>query len=152
MKFLMVCLGNICRSPIAEGIMKAKLAAANIQGKVDSAGVLSYHSGEAPDKRAISVAGKYQVDISGQVARQLRKSDFVDFDFILVMDRSVYAEIAALAQTEDERNKVRLFLEFAGINEITEVPDPYYGGQEGFEMVYNMLNEGCNRILFNLTK
>jgi protein-tyrosine phosphatase len=152
MKFLMVCLGNICRSPIAEGIMKAKLAAANIQGKVDSAGVLSYHSGEAPDKRAISVAGKYQVDISGQVARQFRKSDFVDFDFILVMDRSVYAEIAALAQTEDERNKVRLFLEFAGINEITEVPDPYYGGQEGFEMVYNMLNEGCNRILFNLTK
>ncbi|MBL7915790.1 MAG: low molecular weight phosphotyrosine protein phosphatase [Bacteroidia bacterium] len=152
MKFLMVCLGNICRSPIAEGIMKSKLAAANIQGKVDSAGVLSYHSGEAPDKRAISVAGKYQVDISGQVARQFRKSDFVDFDFILVMDRSVYAEIAALAQTEDERNKVRLFLEFAGINEITEVPDPYYGGQEGFEMVYNMLNEGCNRILFNLTK
>jgi len=152
MKFLMVCLGNICRSPIAEGIMKAKLAAANIQGKVDSAGVLSYHSGEAPDKRAISVAGKYQVDISGQVARQFRKSDFVDFDVILVMDRSVYAEIAALAQTEDERNKVRLFLEFAGINEITEVPDPYYGGQEGFEMVYNMLNEGCNRILFNLTK
>lgn len=152
MKFLMVCLGNICRSPIAEGIMKAKLAAANIQGKVDSAGVLSYHSGEAPDKRAISVAGKYQVDISGQVARQFRKSDFVDFDVILVMDRSVYAEIAALAQTEDERNKVRLFLEFAGINEITEVPDPYYGGQEGFEMVYNMLDEGCNRILFNLSK
>lgn len=152
MKFLMVCLGNICRSPIAEGIMKSKLAAANIQGKVDSAGVLSYHSGEAPDKRAISVAGKYQVDISGQVARQFRKSDFVDFDFILVMDRSVYAEIAALAQTEDERNKVRLFLEFAGINEITEVPDPYYGGQEGFEMVYNMLDEGCNRILFNLSK
>ena len=68
------------------------------------------------------------------------------------MDRSVYAEIAALAQTEDERNKVRLFLEFAGINEITEVPDPYYGGQEGFEMVYNMLDEGCNRILFNLSK
>jgi protein-tyrosine phosphatase len=152
MKFLMVCLGNICRSPIAEGIMKSKLAAANIQGKVDSAGVLSYHSGEAPDKRAISVAGKYQVDISGQVARQFRKSDFVDFDVILVMDRSVYAEIAALAQTEDERNKVRLFLEFAGINEITEVPDPYYGGQEGFEMVYNMLDEGCNRILFNLSK
>lgn len=152
MKFLMVCLGNICRSPIAEGIMKAKLAAANIQGKVDSAGVLSYHSGEAPDKRAISVAGKYQVDISGQVARQFRKSDFVDFDVILVMDRSVYAEIAALAQTDGERNKVRLFLEFAGINEITEVPDPYYGGQEGFEMVYNMLDEGCNRILFNLSK
>ncbi len=152
MKFLMVCLGNICRSPIAEGIMKAKLAAANIQGKVDSAGVLSYHSGEAPDKRAISVAGKYQVDISGQVARQFRKSDFVDFDVILVMDRSVYAEIAALAQTDNERNKVRLFLEFAGINEITEVPDPYYGGQEGFEMVYNMLDEGCNRILFNLSK
>lgn len=152
MKFLMVCLGNICRSPIAEGIMKAKLAAANIQGKVDSAGVLSYHSGEAPDKRAITVAGKYQVDISGQIARQFRKSDFNDFDVILVMDRSVHAEIAALAQNDDERNKVKLFLEFAGINDITEVPDPYYGGQEGFEMVYNMLDEGCNRILFNMTK
>lgn len=152
MKFLMVCLGNICRSPIAEGIMKAKLAAANVQGKVDSAGVLSYHSGEAPDKRAISVAGKYQVDISGQVARQFRKSDFIDFDVILVMDRSVHAEIAALAQNDEQRNKVRLFLEFAGIKEITEVPDPYYGGQEGFEMVFNMLDEGCNRILFNLTK
>lgn len=152
MKYLMVCLGNICRSPIAEGIMKAKLAAANVQGMVDSAGVLSYHSGEAPDKRAISVAGKYQVDISGQVARQFRKSDFIDFDVILVMDRSVHAEIAALAQNDEQRNKVRLFLEFAGIKEITEVPDPYYGGQEGFEMVYNMLDEGCNRILFNLTK
>ena len=152
MKFLMVCLGNICRSPIAEGIMNAKLVAANIQGKVDSAGVLSYHSGEAPDKRAISVASKYQIDISGQVARQFRRSDFTDFDVILVMDKSVQTEILSLANTDQERNKVKLLLEYAGIHEITEVPDPYYGGQEGFEMVYNMLDEGCKRILFNLSK
>jgi protein-tyrosine phosphatase len=152
MKFLMVCLGNICRSPIAEGVMNEKLRQRSLNGRADSAGVLSYHSGENPDSRAVKVAAQYQVDIKNQIARQFRRSDFNEFDYILTMDRSVHAEILQMAQTDMERSKVHLFLEFAGASEITEVPDPYYGGPEGFDMVFKLIDEGCNRILARLEK
>jgi protein-tyrosine phosphatase len=146
-KILMVCLGNICRSPIAEGVMKAAFRKYNIPGSVDSAGVLSYHSGHAPDKRAVRISSNYGVDISSQLARQIRKSDFDEFDFIFTMDQSVQKSIMTLAPSESHRKKVYSFMEFAGYPEGSEVPDPYYSGIEAFEQVFEMVDEACEKII-----
>lgn len=146
MKVLMVCLGNICRSPIAEGVMKEKFTEHGIKGTVDSAGVISYHAGSPPDKRAISVSHKYHVDISEQRARQFRKSDFDEFDLILTMDESVHQDIIAMADSLQSRQKTQLFLEYAGHTGSFEVPDPYWGGASGFDSVFNLISENCERI------
>ena len=148
-KILMVCLGNICRSPLAEGIMRAKLSKDFI---VDSAGTGGWHAGELPDKRSISTAKNRGLDITSQRARQFKISDFDTFDYIYVMDNSNYKDVMALAPNEEAKSKVKLILNELLPNENVDVPDPYYGGQDGFENVFNMLNEACDVIAGKLKR
>ncbi len=148
-KILMVCLGNICRSPLAEGIMRDKLSKDFI---VDSAGTGGWHAGELPDKRSISTAKNRGLDITSQRARQFKISDFDTFDYIYVMDNSNYKDVMALAPNEEAKSKVMLILNEIFPNENVDVPDPYYGGQDGFENVFNMLNEACDVIAGKLKR
>ncbi|WP_036154942.1 low molecular weight protein-tyrosine-phosphatase [Maribacter forsetii] len=147
MKVLMVCLGNICRSPLAEGILKSKVDATKIF--VDSAGTGGYHIGNSPDPRSIKVALEHGLDISSQVCRKFTVSDFDAFDVIYAMDKSNYANIISLARNNDEVEKVKLIL-----NEISssdkEVPDPYYDAEDGFEHVFQMIDQACDRIAVRL--
>ena len=138
-KVLMVCLGNICRSPLAEGILASKLPKNNFI--VDSAGTGSWHVGHAPDKRSIAVAKKNGLNIENQKGRQFKIADFNDFDYIYVMDSSNYNDIIELAKTEEHKNKVHLILNELFPNENVDVPDPYFGATNGFDNVYQMLNE-----------
>lgn len=146
MKILMVCLGNICRSPLAEGILRSKLSE---EFFIDSAGTGDWHVGKSPDKRSVSIAKKYGIDISTQRARQFNPKDFDEFDLIFVMDESNYEDVISLAKTEIHRSKVKLILgDFKNKN----VPDPYYGGDEGFENVYQMLDEVSEQIAIKISK
>lgn len=140
----MVCLGNICRSPLAEGVLKSKLTKTNVE--VDSAGTGAWHSGELPDTRSIEIARKYNIDITDQRARQITHDDLNTFDLIFVMDKSNYRNVISMCSTDDEKQKVKLILnEISEIN--SEVPDPYYGGEDGFENVYQMLDLACENIV-----
>lgn len=141
----MVCLGNICRSPLAEGILKVK--ANQLDVVVDSAGTAAYHIGEQPDIRSIAIAKKYGIDLTDQRARQFCTNDFDDFDKIYAMDASNYANIISLARNESDKNKVDLILNEVNPNSFQSVPDPYYGGDNGFQDVYDMLDEACDRIV-----
>ncbi|MAY23049.1 MAG: protein-tyrosine-phosphatase [Flavobacteriaceae bacterium] len=143
-RVLMVCLGNICRSPLAEGILKSKVDSSKVV--VESAGTGGWHVGEKPDERSIDVARKHGLDITDQRGRKFSAYDFENFDYIFVMDNSNYRDVVTLANTEEEKEKVQLILEeiFPGDN--VDVPDPYYGGNQGFENVYQMLNEACEKI------
>jgi protein-tyrosine phosphatase len=152
MKVLMVCLGNICRSPLAEGILRKKIQQKNLNIEVDSAGTGSWHIGENPDPRAVSIALKYGIDISGLIGRQFTMEDFDRFDRILVMDDANYSAIMALARNEAERKKVELILNHSHPATNACVPDPYFGGQEGFERVYRLLDEACEKFLDSLNK
>lgn len=149
-KILMVCLGNICRSPLAEGILQSKLPKDKFL--VDSAGTGGWHSGELPDKRSIETAKNKGLDITNQRARQFKTSDFDTFDHIYVMDMSNYKNVLSLSQNEVQKSKVKLILNELFPNENVEVPDPYYGGQNGFEQVYEMLDKACDIIAEKLTK
>lgn len=145
----MVCLGNICRSPLAEGILRSKVNPEKIF--IDSAGTAAYHIGEPPDPRSISVALKYGIDLRSQKARKLILRDFMKFDRIYAMDEHNYQKIISLAQNDDDKKKVKMIL-----NEVTparnlSVPDPYYGGDQGFEEVYQMLDKACEAIANRLT-
>lgn len=142
-KILMVCLGNICRSPLAEGIMRSKLSKDYI---IDSAGTGAWHEGQLPDKRSITTAKKRGLDITNQRARQFKVSDFDTFDYIYVMDNSNYKNVIALAPTEEAKSKVKLILNEIFPNENVDVPDPYYGGDYGFENVFDMLDQACEAI------
>ena len=139
----MVCLGNICRSPLAEGILKAKVSEAV---SVDSAGTAGYHVGELPDKRSIATARKYGIDITDQRSRKFTVSDFDTFDIIYAMDKSNYNNIVALARNEKDIQKVKMILQEVDPVDVLDVPDPYYGGDQGFENVYKMLDEACEVI------
>ncbi len=143
-KILMVCLGNICRSPLAEGILQAKLSKEKFI--VDSAGTLDFHVGEKPDIRSIAVAKKYGIEISSQKCRQIKSSDFDNFDYIYVMDKSNYKNVIALAPNQNVAKKVKLILEEINHNENLEVPDPYYGTDEDFDKVFKMLDKACTAI------
>ena len=143
-KILMVCLGNICRSPLAEGILSSKLSADKF--KVDSAGTGDYHIGGPPDPRSVAIAKKNGVDISFQKARQFNIKDFSDFDLIYVMDQSNYENVIDLAPDEQSKNKVDLILNALFPNENVDVQDPYFGHENGFETVYEMLDEVCEII------
>ena len=143
-KILMVCLGNICRSPLAEGILASKLP--NDKFLVDSAGTGSWHVGHAPDKRSISTAKKNGINITNQKGRQFTKDDFDIFDYIFVMDSTNYRDVIHLAQKETQKEKVQLILDVLFPNENVDVPDPYYGTVNGFDMVYQMLDEACEVI------
>lgn len=143
-KILMVCLGNICRSPLAEGILASKLPKNKFI--VDSAGTGAWHIGHAPDDRSIAVAKKNNIIISDQRGRQFSKSDFDAFDYIYVMDNSNYDNVIQLAEKQEHKEKVKLILDELFPNENVDVPDPYFGLENGFEIVYNMLDEVCEVI------
>lgn len=147
-KVLMVCLGNICRSPLAEGILKSKTFLKNIE--VDSAGTGNYHVGGLPDKRSIAIAKEKGLDITDQRARQFSVSDFDNFDIIYAMDNSNYRNMLRLARNETDKQKVKLVLNEVFPGENLDVPDPYNGGEHGFKMVYEMLDEACDKIVSNL--
>ena len=143
-KILMVCLGNICRSPLAEGILASKLPKNKFT--VDSAGTGSWHIGHAPDERSIAVAKKNRVSISHQKGRQFSKSDFDSFDYIYVMDHTNYQDVLELAENNEQKDKVKLILNELFPNENVDVPDPYFGLPNGFQIIYNMLDEACDVI------
>jgi protein-tyrosine phosphatase len=140
-KVLMVCLGNICRSPLAEGILKSKVDSSKVF--IDSAGTGHWHVGDLPDKRSIAIAKKYDIDITNQRGRQFTSDDFQNFDHIFVMDISNKENVLRLAKTDSDRQKVRLILDYVFPNENVDVPDPYYGGDAGFDNVYKLLDEAC---------
>jgi protein-tyrosine phosphatase len=146
-KILMVCLGNICRSPMAEGIMRNKLNQRNISAFVDSAGTGGWHAGENPDRRAIKNMLQHGIDISTLVARQFTVADFNRFDLILAMDETNYADILRLALDQREKEKVQLILKYIDYPSGFSVPDPWYGNQDGFETVYRMLDEACEAVI-----
>lgn len=142
----MVCLGNICRSPLAEGILRDKTNKLGISVFIDSAGTSNYHTGEHPDKRAVSNALKNGVDISKLKARQFNVSDFDEFDIIFVMDSSNYSNVIDLARNKNDINKVELILNRVHPKSNTPVPDPYFGGEEGFQKVFDLLDDACDII------
>lgn len=141
----MVCLGNICRSPLAQGVLESKVDSSNVQ--VDSAGTANYHVGEGPDPRSVATASKYGIDISRQRGRQFVVEDFDRFDHIYVMDVSNYNNVLRLSRSEEDEQKVKLILNEVFPGEDREVPDPYYGGDQGFENVYQLLSEASDRII-----
>jgi protein-tyrosine phosphatase len=141
-KILMVCLGNICRSPLAEGLLASKLPKNKFS--VDSAGTGGYHIGREPDHRSIATAKKNGLDISHQKARKFTTNDFEDFDYIFVMDNSNYDDVTFLAKTDEHKQKVELILNELFPDDNVDVPDPYYGLQNGFDMVYEMLDEATD--------
>lgn len=145
-KVLMVCLGNICRSPLAEGILQNKVD--NDKVFVDSAGTGGYHIGSAPDSRSIAVALKHNINIQHQQCRKFSAQDFDDFDYIYVMDNSNYSNIMAMARNTKDESKVRLLLSEINIIE-KEVPDPYYD-DNGFEYVFQLIDEACEVIAHKL--
>ncbi|MDG1349941.1 MAG: low molecular weight phosphotyrosine protein phosphatase [Crocinitomicaceae bacterium] len=151
MRILMVCLGNICRSPMADGLMRKKVQDNQLDIYVDSAGTANYHVGGAPDTRMTATAKSKGIDISGLKARQFIVSDFDAFDLIYVMDQSNYNNVVRLARNETDIQKVQLILELRTSPHEIEVPDPYYGGQDGFEHVYQLLDESTDIILKRLT-
>ena len=147
MKVLMVCLGNICRSPLAEGILRHKAQKKNLDIKVDSAGTASYHVGEAPDPRSQETALENDINISGLRGRQFQTRDYDDFDKILVMDSSNYQNVISLARNQADKDKVELILNYLNANTNQSVPDPYYGGDDGFRKVFEMLDQSITRFI-----
>jgi protein-tyrosine phosphatase len=145
MKILMVCLGNICRSPLAEGILKDKIKKVGLHWEVDSAGTSGWHSGERPDSRSIEVAAKYNIDITDQSSRKVRSVDYEIFDLIYAMDVQNYNDLISLA-TEQEKPKIKLILNEIDSAINKNVPDPYWD-DNGFEKVFKMLDEACEVIV-----
>ncbi len=145
---LFVCMGNICRSPTAEGVFRKVIADAGMDEHVhvESAGTHAFHSGAAPDHRAQAAAQRRGVELHEIRARRVSDEDFEVFDYILVMDRDNLEELRSRAP-EAHRGKVHLFLEFAGGSQVMEVPDPYYGGISGFELVLDLVETASERLL-----
>ncbi len=150
MRILMVCLGNICRSPMADGLLRKKVKEERLDVFVDSAGTSDYHIGEAPDQRMRETAKKSGCPIDELRARQFSVQDFYDFDIIYAMDSSNYTNILALARNEHDAAKVRLVLNELYPGENRAVPDPYFGGEQGFTDVFRMLDEATDVIINNL--
>ena len=150
---LFVCLGNICRSPSAENIMNHLVKEANLADKIicDSAGTSAYHIGSAPDRRMSSAAKKREIILVGK-ARKFRLSDFEQFDLILAMDRENYRDIIYLDPEENYRDTVQMMCSFATQHSDQEVPDPYYGGEAGFDYVIDLLLDSCNGLLDYIVK
>lgn len=149
-KILMVCLGNICRSPLAEGILKSKLPESIYL--VDSAGTGDYHVGDTPDPRSLKTAEKYGLDITNQRGRQFNVSDFDAFDYIYVMDDSNFKNVVKLARNANDIAKVQYILNEIYPNQNHSVPDPYTGGIQGFDNTFKMLDEACTIVAQKLLK
>ncbi len=147
-KLLFVCLGNICRSPSAENIMNYLIEKEGLTGQIicDSAGTSSYHIGSAPDRRMQAAAKKRGIELKGR-ARQIEPYDLEDFDLILAMDKSNYYDILALDPQRKYKDKVKLICDFATQHSDQEVPDPYYGGEDGFNYVIDLLLDACQGLL-----
>jgi protein-tyrosine phosphatase len=146
----MVCLGNICRSPIADGLLLRKIKEQNLDAQVDSAGTANYHIGKAPDLRMIQTAAAHGTPIEFLRARQFSNQDFENFDHILVMDQSNYENVIRLAQSADDRNKVQFLLDYLYPNQKAAVPDPYYGSLEDFEQVYQLVDSATDALILKL--
>ena len=147
MKILMVCLGNICRSPLAEGIMLRKIKEQNLNLWVESAGTSGLHAGDAPDRRMQKTATMRGTDITDLRARKFKRKDFKKFDVIFVMDQDNYNDVVALATTQVDKSKVKIILNEIEAGSNSPVPDPYYGGQEGFDHVYDLLDKATDKII-----
>lgn len=145
MNVLAVCLGNICRSPLAEGILSAKAKEANLDWNVDSAGTSGWHDGEKADKRSIAIAKERGIDIEDQRSRKFVVEDFDRFDLILVMDSSNYQNVNNLARNEADSSKVKILLNYSFPGQNRAVPDPYYEG--GFGHVYDLIDRACDQII-----
>lgn len=152
-KLLFVCLGNICRSPSAENIMRHLIDEAGLAGQItcDSAGTSGYHVGAAPDRRMQLAARKKNIKLLGQ-SRQFTRQDFQDFDLILAMDGSNYRDILSLDRRDEYAGKVKMMCDYAANFRDTEVPDPYYGGESGFDYVIDLLLDACDGLLEDLKK
>ncbi|MFY0642173.1 MAG: low molecular weight phosphotyrosine protein phosphatase [Bermanella sp.] len=146
MKLLFVCLGNICRSPTAEAVMRKLAEARGLVVEIDSAGTAAYHIGKSPDARSQQVALKRGINMSGQSARKVAESDFYEFDFILAMDKANYRDLLTIKPSNASAD-VLLFLNEFGSMGYDEVPDPYYGGEQGFELVLDLLEDACEQFL-----
>lgn len=152
MKILMVCLGNICRSPLAEGIMRDKIAKAGLDWEVDSAGTAHYETGCAPHKLSQKIAKDKGVDICSQQCRQFVKEDLERFDKIYVMDAQNYRDVKKIAGDKWDEKKVDLLLNEAYPSENREVPDPYYGAESDYHSVYEMIDKACDVIINKANK
>nr|WP_225876240.1 low molecular weight protein-tyrosine-phosphatase [Lysobacter terrestris] len=150
-RLLIVCLGNICRSPMAEGVLRARIEASPLAGQVvvDSVGTGAWHVGQPPDPRAIATAARHGVDISGQRARQLSRDDFMRHDWLLCADRNNLRDVRARAPV-DAHPRCALLLEWAGMAGEAEVPDPYTGGTGEFEAVWSMLDRAAHGVVARL--
>jgi protein-tyrosine phosphatase len=151
-KVLMVCLGNICRSPTAEAALRALAArhAPQLALTVDSAGTADYHLGKPPDPRSQAAAARRGYDLSGLRARQVQAGDFEEFDLLLAMDKANWSDLQVLAPPQ-RRGRVRLFLDYAPGSAHREVPDPYYGGPDAFEQVLDLAEQAAQGVLDALT-
>ncbi len=152
MKVLFVCLGNICRSPMAHGLLQHKIEKAGLNWQVDSAGTSDWHKGELPDHRAMACMLRHGIDISYQHSRPFVRTDFDKFDLIYVMDKANLSDVMQMTSTDDERNKVKLMMSLVYEETPIDVPDPYFGkGEEGFENVYKILDEATDNLLEQAT-
>lgn len=147
MKILMVCLGNICRSPMAHGLLEEKTKRLGLDWVVDSAGISTFHNGEAPDRRAIACMKKHGISIENQKSRVFLKKDFENFDLIFCMDKVNLRDVLSYAANDADRQKVKLILHEIEDELEEEVPDPYYGGNYGFDNVYNLLDKATDAIV-----
>ena len=152
-KLLFVCLGNICRSPAAENIMHHLIAEADLSDQIicESAGTASYHVGNPPDRRMVAAASQRGMKFLGE-ARQFQKLDFEQFDLILAMDGENYRDIISLDPAGKYRDKVRMMCDFCTHHNDKEVPDPYYGGSEGFNYVIDLLLDACQGLLQHIIR
>lgn len=150
MKILLVCLGNICRSPLADGLLRKKVKENNLNVFIDSAGTSGLHAGSPPDSRMCKTAKKFNTSIDELRSRKFLLEDFDKFDWIYVMDKENLSNVLKLARNENDRNKVQLILNTIDANKNQEVPDPYYGGDEGFLEVYRLLDNATDSIVHKI--
>lgn len=152
-RVLFVCMGNICRSPAGENVFRHAVKEAGLEHLIscDSAGTINYHTGKPPDRRMSSTIKSRGIPVEGS-ARHFTKADFQGFDLILTMDDDNRRDVLAQASTPEEEAKVKPFTEFCEHHELEEVPDPYYGGDEGFELVADLMDDGCAGLVEHVRK